>query len=179
MPSKHIGEVRTDENAFILIQCFWGCGVLSRQFVLIDLDCLIILLEIKPTGITLTTDCSCSGRGLSYDSEQEFCESSSTLRRVSTPYLLPPYNSRHYFGSCVFFRVSIKRVCEKKTQVVVGLSTSSRRIYVLWRYVFFEYPEILGSSFVKKQVQVNRFQVELTSFLRKCNLNTFEFFLRL
>ena len=26
-------------------------------------DCLIVLLEIKPTGITLTTDCSCSGEG--------------------------------------------------------------------------------------------------------------------
>ena len=48
--------------------------------------------------------------------------------------LLPPKPLRvrvTYFGSCVFFRVSIKRVCEKKTQVVVGLSTSSRRIYVL------------------------------------------------
>ena len=63
MPSKHIGEVRTDENAFILIQCFWGCGALSRQFVLIDLDCLIVLLKIKQTGITLTTDCSV-GKGL-------------------------------------------------------------------------------------------------------------------
>ena len=61
MPSKHTGKVRIDDNT---------CSPFNPVFLrmqgfleTICFDCLIVLLEIKPTGITLTTDCSCSGEG--------------------------------------------------------------------------------------------------------------------
>ena len=124
-------------------------------------DCLIVLLEIKPTGITLTTDCSCSGEGVC-----RMIPNGSPVSQVQhLDACLPPTSSS--LTVCVtilvlvyFFESQSKEsMWKKKTQVLVGLSTSSRHIYFLWlsSLNILKYLDHLLLQKMKYFLQSNRF----------------------
>ena len=115
-------------------------------------DCLIVLLEIKPTGITLATHCSCSGEGACRMIPNGSPVSQVQHLEACLPLPPPPLEFASLFWFlCLFSRLNQKSVRKQN-------SSRGWVVYILTSYlrpmtVFFEYPEILGSSsFAKNEL---------------------------
>ena len=143
-------------------------------------DCLIVLLEIKPTGITLTTDCSCSGEGAC-----RMIPNGSPVSQVQhLDACLPPTSSplRVRVTNLVlvsFFASQSKECAKRKLKSWLGclhphvVFTSYDDLFSLNTLKYLDY---LLLQKMKYFLQSNRFWLELTSFSGKCNLNTCAFF---